>query len=249
VRIDMEKLRTLPRKKAPLLLILGSCILATGIGAYLVDLALRERRLAAKETTPSLDGAQMVDYKSRGSFIFETSEMMDRRQLTGEDAEEFTLPDARTGEPVQLQGLLKRPLVLIFGSYDCEVFSAGAGKVEALYQEYKDRIPFLFVQVAAPGHMARELKEIPGDSPSASAPRLGRARAALQALNFTMPSIVDTQDQDVQVAYEAYPKRMVLIEPSGKIVADSGRGMPNGWNFGRFEAELNAYLRSNPPKP
>jgi hypothetical protein len=214
----------------------------------LTHLALREPPLAATKTTPSLKGAPLLDYKSLGSFSFETSDLMDPRQLTGEEAEDFTLPDVRTGEPVQLQGLLKRPLVLIFGSYDCEVFSAEAGEVEALYQQYKDRIPFLFVQVAAPGHLARELKEIPGDSPSASAPRLGRARAALQALNLTMPSVLDTQDQEVQVAYEAYPKRMVLVEPSGKIVADSGRGMPTGWNFGRFEAELNAYQRSGSPR-
>src|SRR5262249_29057438 len=157
------KLRSSSRGKVPLWLILGSCILLAGIVVFCADLALREPRLVANEAAPPSEDAPKVDYTAQGSSNFDLSELIDPKRLTGDDAADFTLPDVQTGKPVHLKDLLKRPLVLVFGSYDCTVFCAEANKVEELFQAYKDRMDFLFVQVAAPGHLVRPLEDVPTD--------------------------------------------------------------------------------------
>jgi hypothetical protein len=230
----------------PLWLVLGSCTVVIGLGVLWGVLALPERRIDADESR-STEAKVPANPMLIGSVGVESSDMLDPKRLTGLDAPDFTLPDFRAGTSVRLGSLLKRPIVLILGSYDCGIFSEEAVRVEGLYQTYKDKIEFLFVQVAH-GEVVRPLPA--DDMPADLSPgdRLGRARAVLRALKLTMPSVIDSEDQAVQTAYDANPKRMVLVATNGKIVADSGRGMPNGWNFERFEAELNAYLRASPPK-
>src|SRR5262249_22121949 len=43
------------------------------------------------------------------------------RPLVGRAAPDFTLPDVQSGEPLSLSSFQGKPLVLIFGSYDCDV--------------------------------------------------------------------------------------------------------------------------------
>jgi hypothetical protein len=135
--------------------------------------------------------------------------------------------------------------VLIFGSYDCNVFCGEATKVEELYQTYKSQVPFLFVQVATPfGHVVRSIDPLPGDAnPAQGAP--SRARAVAHALHLTMPSVLDSTDRSVQRAYQAEPKRLILVDSEGTIAADTGPGVPYGWNLSVFENELRSLIQSD----
>jgi hypothetical protein len=164
--------------------------------------------------------------------------------LTGTRAVDFTLPDVQSGDPVSLKSFRGRPLVLILGSFDCNVFCEEASKVEQLHRAYKSRVQFLFVQVATPpGHAVQPLDPLPADSERATDERLGRARAVVRVLHLSMPCVLDGEDQAVQQAYDARPKRMVLLDAKGTIVADSGQGVPYGWGLPAFEEELKTLLQ------
>jgi hypothetical protein len=166
------------------------------------------------------------------------------RPLIGMPAPDFTLPDVQSGEPVSLSNFRDKPVVLIFGSYDCDVFCGEANKVEELYQAYNSRVQFLFVQVATPlGHSVRLIDPLPADSNQAAG-GLGRARAVVHALHLTMPSVLDSVGRLVEKAYDAGPKRMVLVDTNGIIVADTGHGVPYGWKLSDFEKELQSLLQS-----
>jgi hypothetical protein len=242
--MQVEKPRSARRDHVPLRLVFGSCTLVIGLGVLWGVLALRQPRIVAHEAA-STEADPATDPMLRGSSSMSFSDVLDPKRFTGMDAPDFTLPDVRSGKSVRLRNLPARPIVLVFGSNDCGIFSEEAGRVEELYQAYKDKVEFLFVQVAH-GGIARPLPA--SDAPADLSPgdRLGRARAVLGALKITMPSVIDSEDQTVQTAYDANPKRMVLVATDGKIVADSGRGMPFGWNLEAFKAALRAHLQAVP---
>jgi len=249
VRIDMKKPRASHQIKSPLWMVLGASFFLAGVGAFCADRALEEPRIGPNEVMIGVEEVGNLRTVGGTSGGMDSSALFDPVKLTGTDAPDFTLPDVWSGEPVQLKRILQAPLVVVFGSYDCPVFCAEAEKVERFYQTYKDQVRFLYVQVAGSGHFAGPLEAVRGNSALAAGERLDRARAVLGVLNFTMPSVLDKEDLSVQIAYAAQPKRMVLIEPNGTIAADSGRGMPNGWNLAKFEAELKARLSSEPLVP
>jgi hypothetical protein len=247
VRIDMDKPRPSHHVKLPFWTLLGACVFLASVGAFCADRALREPRIAPNDAVTARTEAARPDLEILGSLGVNVSEVIVPESLTGADAPDFTLPDVQSGETVHLKDILLKSVVLVFGSYDCPVFCDEAEKVEHLYQAYKDKMRFLFVQVAAGGHLVRPLDAIPGLSKLAAGERMDRARAVVRALSVTMPSVLDMENQSVQKAYDANPKRMVLVEPDGKIAADSGRGVPNGWDLAGFEAVMKARLSESQP--
>src|SRR5262249_24582048 len=156
-------------------------------------------------------------------------------RLTGRQAPDFTLPSVDDGKPVNLRSHRSRPLVLVFGSYDCNIFCHEARRVEQLYQRTKDRAEFLFVQIKAADHAAKPLEHKVEVAGPWDTQRLARARGVMRALGLTMPSVLDSEDNATRNAYDANPKRMVLVNTDGIIEADSARGIPDGWRVNAFE--------------
>jgi hypothetical protein len=60
--------------------------------------------------------------------------------LLGRHAADFTLPEVQSGQPISFHPHLGQPMVLIFGSYDCNLFCKEAPQIERLYQAYKSRV-------------------------------------------------------------------------------------------------------------
>ena len=58
-----------------------------------------------------------------------------------------------------------------------------------------------------------------------------------QALNLTMPLLVDTIDDQVNRAYSGFPDRLYLIDREGKIAYKGGRG-PFGYKPRELEQTL-----------
>jgi hypothetical protein len=222
----------------------GFCLLIAAAAAILADKALQPPRSVPDD--PIQGDAQSNDLAAGSSTEqsdpFDFSEAFDPTRLTGRQAPDFTLPSIDDGKPVNLRSPRSKPLVLVFGSYDCSVFCHEAHRVEELHQRYKDRAQFLFVQIKAADHAARPLEEDIELAGAWDTHRLARARGVIRALGLTMPSVVDNEDNATRNAYDANPKRMFLVNSYGIIEADSARGMPDGWRVNAFEEELKKHL-------
>jgi hypothetical protein len=218
-------------------------LIAAG-AAFLANQALQPPRSVPEDPIPQGEPAVNVAGESSTdqSDPVDFSEACDPTRLTGRPAPDFTLPNIDNGQPVSLQNYRGHPLVLVFGSYDCSVFCHEAQRVEQLYQRYKDRAQFLFVQIVPATHAERPLPQRLEIAGPWDTHRLARARCAMHALGLSMPSVIDREDKATRNAYDANPKRMVLVNPDGIIEADSVRGMPNGWRVNAFEEELKKHL-------
>ena len=74
--------------------------------------------------------------------------------------------------------------------------------------------------------------------------RAGVARMCQTKLDFAMPLLVDTMDDAVGARYSGMPSRLYLIDRSGKVAYQSGRG-PFGFKPGELEQALILELASD----
>src|SRR5262249_27625753 len=162
----------------------------------------------------------------------------------GAPADDFRLPAIQSDRLIQLSEFHgRKPVVLIFASFTCNIFSKNAARLEQLYQAFKNRAEFLCVQIR---------KAERDEEPMASAycrrrldgleDRREWAREAMAMLRFTVPGVIDTEEGQVERAYGAYPLRLLVVGQDGRIVMDAGIGIPNGWDYAELERWLQAYL-------
>jgi hypothetical protein len=159
---------------------------------------------------------------------------------TGSPAPDFKLPDARQGGVIQLRDFRDRkPLVLVFASFSCNQFCDQAGPLQRLYERYQDRAAFLLVYVAEAGHRIRWLEQALQEKVPAALGRRERARLGADCLGLTLPCALDDDQGSACFAYDAWPRRLVLVDKNGKVALDCGRGLGGTpWDFARVEAWL-----------
>ena len=105
-------------------------------------------------------------------------------------------------------------------------------------------MPFLLVSVRDAGH-ADPASPLAGQGlgPDATAEeRLGLLREGLEVYNPPFPALFDA-DGEVERAYDAFPKRLVVVGADARIVFDGGRG--RGGNLGEWDlAEVEEHVRA-----
>lgn len=79
------------------------------------------------------------------------------------------------------------------------------------------------------------------EQPKTLAARNLVASKCCQALNLTMPLLVDSLDDSVNRAYSGFPDRLYLIDREGKVIYQGGRG-PFGYRPRELEQCLLMYL-------
>src|SRR5262245_40070499 len=167
----------------------------------------------------------------------------------GAPAPDFTLPDIASEGEVRLSTLRsERPVVLIFGSFSCNLFAQYAPFLETLYQTYKDRVEFLFINVSEASHPEPRLEKAFRSRSGKLRTLEGRrewARYAMAVLRLTIPGTIDTADGQAELAYGAYPFRLVVVGRDGTILADAGNGLPSGWDF----EVIGDWMKENLPVP
>jgi hypothetical protein len=208
------------------------CLLVAGLGTFALDRALRETDTAPED--PIKSGQKpILPPTTRQAW-------MPDRSLLGEPAADFQLPDFDDGHVVSLASLrARRPVVLIFGSFSCDLFVREAAAVERLYRAYKDQAEFLFIYVAEAGHDVPELDSILAAIPSGPDHRRQRVQKGRQCLRHTMPTVLDTDDRAVLTAYDAFPRRLVVVDLDGCIAVDLGKAVDGpGWDLSKIEAWL-----------
>jgi hypothetical protein len=119
--------------------------------------------------------------------------------------------------------------VLIFGSLSCGPLRAQSEELERLYRAYRDRADFLFVYIRE-AHMRGAV--LPMNSRDA-------VRKAMAAHNLSIPCALD--GGTALRAYDAWPKRLVIVGAEGRIVLDAGRGLPDRWDLDEVEAWLKSH--------
>jgi hypothetical protein len=228
-------------------LLAAVCLVAGVAGAFAVDWLLRARPVESVPPAPNYahlmksmaaqshaaDGTQPRDWASR----------LTRKFPKGTLAPDFTLPAVRGREGVALSGFRGKPVVLVFGSFSCDVFCDRVAELERLYRAHKQRAAFLFVNVTEAGHRIPGLEYVldgvkPGAGLSLEA-RRPRIERALKQMQLTMPAVLDAAGA-AEAAYDAYPLRLVGVDARGAIGLDLGRGVFEPWELGKVEEWLKA---------
>jgi hypothetical protein len=115
----------------------------------------------------------------------------------------------------------RKPLVLLFGSYGCNIFCDQLGALEELYEAYQGRATFAFVYVKEAGHWG--LTPLPGESVR------DRIRRGQQHFHLTIPCYFPENPGQLEAAYDPFPLRLMVVDPDGRIALDGGRGFQAKW--------------------
>jgi hypothetical protein len=166
--------------------------------------------------------------------------------VPGTPAPPFDLVDVRGGGRVSLGDFRGcRPVVLLLSSFGCNVFCGELGRLARLSESYEGRASFLFVAITDAGHPGPELSSPDGGArPKGSTreERLQLVREGLGVYPIPYPVLLD-EGGEVERAYGAFPKRLVIVGADGLVVYDGGRGAaggPSAWDL----AEVERYLHS-----
>ena len=113
-----------------------------------------------------------------------------------------------------------------------------------LYDETKDHARFLLVYVreahAADEWVMPDNKEsgLHFAQPTSHSARIDAAECCVEDLSLDMPTVVDGLDDAVSRAYGAWPDRLYVIGPDGRVAYQGGVGP-----FGFKPNEVRAFLR------
>jgi hypothetical protein len=167
----------------------------------------------------------------------------------GTEAPSFDLMDVRTEERVRLDQLRgRRPVVLLFGSFGCNVFSGQLRSLLRLHEAYQDRAAFCFIAIKDAGHPLPEMAlEDPSLDLTDPETRACYVRKGLDAYKVPFPCLLD-EDGQAERAYHAFPQRLVIVGIDGNIVYDGGfgaQGGPSAWDLKAVESHLREALESS----
>lgn len=112
------------------------------------------------------------------------------------------------------------------------MFCAQAVRLSELHEQYGNRAQFLLVYIRETGigmsedhpfpEALREFEEPPG-APSGSRLRLKpRVRAGLNHFHLRFPCLIDNEQAEVEKLYNAWPRRIMILDKTGRIDLDSG---------------------------
>jgi hypothetical protein len=144
---------------------------------------------------------------------------------------------------VSLADFRGRPVVLVFGSFTCDVFCRQFGRVRELADAYRDQVAFVFVYVNDAGHPPPSQGPLSRYARQTAEPeRRRQIRELLDEVGWSDPCAFGV-GSPAQSAYHAFPQRLVIIDEGGQIAFDAGGGLPNGWDWSAVKARLEAVLR------
>ena len=107
----------------------------------------------------------------------------------------------------------------------------------------------MYIREAHPTDSARPARHVQVEQPKTFLARMEVATACSAGLHLTIPLLVDDIDNTVMRAFDAFPDRLYIISPDGRIVFQGGRG-PRGFSVPEMETALKKLLaaKSTPAK-
>lgn len=146
--------------------------------------------------------------------------------LPGERAPAFILKEQGTDRDISLASLHKdKPVVLLFGSYQCDVLGRGWPSFLRVYETYKDRVDFVMIYV-------REAHATDGmliGSPTFADPKTTQQRTRMATLcrsNMKVPFriLIDTIEDSTATRWAGWPIRVFVIGQDGVVGYSSLNG-------------------------
>jgi hypothetical protein len=123
-----------------------------------------------------------------------------------------------------------KPVVLVFGSLTCNLFQGELLHLEKLYQEYKDKVEFAFINIHEAGHEMEGFEYLLQGQED----REGHARCvrkAMRQVQLSLPGFNDSPDDAALKSYGAFPARLVIVDRDGRIANDFGRVIARNWDW------------------
>jgi tetratricopeptide (TPR) repeat protein len=122
---------------------------------------------------------------------------------------------------------LKKPVVLVFGSYTCPKLRSSAAEIKRLAAKYGDRVDFrlVYIREAHPQGGAEaewqstiNTKEVIVLPPARTIQeKKEHAALCVRKLELGFPAVTDSMDGAAESAYQAWPSRLYLIGRDGKV--------------------------------
>jgi hypothetical protein len=94
------------------------------------------------------------------------------------------------------------------------------GRLVELHARFKDRVKFLMISIRE----AHPERKTPGDLRTF-------VRAQLEELHVPFTCVLDNGRGEAATAYKAWPLRLVIVEPGGRIAYDARTGMFERWDL------------------
>jgi type I thyroxine 5'-deiodinase len=176
----------------------------------------------------------------------------------GQEAPDFDLPTRDGSSRVRLSSLRGgKPIVLMFASYTCPPFRRELPAVQKVRDDYKDRAEFYFVYISE-AH-ARDVWPLPSNEKAQIAyathasllERQEVAATCSKGLKVDWPMLIDDMEDGTDRAYTAWPTRLYVVDPAGRIAYKSRPG-PFGFEAAGLRAALETLLpntATEPPPP
>ncbi len=157
---------------------------------------------------------------------------------------------------VRLADRRARHVVLCFGSYTCPCIRKEAPAIRHLYARFHDSVAMYFVYIREghpiDGPNGRERGEnarFGAREPQTFLERAALASLCAKRLELEMPVLVDEMSNLAQTAYSAWPSRLFVVGPDGRVCYRAPPG-PEAFHPSEVEAALVARgIRPVEPKP
>jgi hypothetical protein len=225
--------------------ILLGCLPVAAAVAVVTEEALEARRRAlvlagGGPGGPGVPAPMTPVMSGKAARVFQQTEGLP----PGREPPDFTLPDT-SGKAVTLSSFRgKRPVVLVFGSFGCNLFCDSLGWLCRLRDASRGRAEFLFVYVSEAPHNSTPLPKAarPIPSPTGEDARLQRVRWYEEEGGGDLRWLLDGADERVEELYGAWPRRLVIVGIDGRVVFDAGHGLMRPWDEAEIERHLWAAL-------
>ncbi len=165
---------------------------------------------------------------------------------------ELTTQDGRA--TIRLKDWIgKKPVVLIFGNFTCGPFRRTYPDFDEISRRFADEANFFGVYVREAHPADGWLMEsntrmgVRLDQPKNMEERVAVAQTCATKLNYSMPLLVDTMDDEVGNLYSGMPARAYVIGVDGRVTYQGGRG-PYGFRPAEMEQSLIMTLMADKPE-
>ena len=235
------------RRGLTTLAILLVCLPVAAAVAVVADEALEASRLAqlVAKGAPTMPEWWTPAVSAKMARIRRGSDSL----LRGWQAPDFTLPDA-AGKPVTLSSFRgRRPVVLVFGSFGCNLFCDSLAPLRRLHSEFKGRAAFLFIYISEALHGSTPLPKAARPIPPPDGDHAHRQRLLWyeEETSSGLRWLLDGADERVEELYAAWPRRLLIIGTDGRVVFDAGHGLGQGWDLNEVERHLRAVTPRGDP--
>jgi hypothetical protein len=216
---------------------------ASGEGDTVCADDLVHRMLAGFDESVVAGDVPQPDVLVRALFAGELGSLQDGPGVN-EPAPKFTLKSHDGRQTIRLVDLVgRKPIVLTFGNITCGRFRERFPGVEAIHERFRDGAFFftIYVREEHPSDgwilQANIRAGIEVAQPRSSDERRAVATRCHTLLKCKMPLLVDDIDDRVGNAYSGLPARLDVIDRTGQVAYQSGRG-PWGFQPGEMEQAL-----------